>query len=206
MWVPDCIRRVPGPAPYVGLLLLILLWLFMLILLLLLSSFLLILLLLFLLLLLLLLLIIIINNSDTSNNTTTTTTNNNNTDHVYVVVYIVDIRMSLVPLILVSFVCRTDQTRQAPLAWEVGGIRLEASSRFVGSKRPITGLNLLVYAWKTEGYGLIELEISNSTISTVFHQPLIAQRGQSDVPQWDGAQPACDTRKLGGTTCLKLLD
>ena len=32
--------------------------------------------------------------------------------------------------------------------WEVGGIRLETSSRFVGSKRPILGLDLLVYAWQ----------------------------------------------------------
>ena len=29
-----------------------------------------------------------------------------------------------------------------------------------------------VYAWETGGYGFIELEISNSTASTVFPQPL----------------------------------
>ena len=55
---------------------------------------------------------------------------------------------------------------------EVGGIRLETSSTFFGSEKPITGLVLLVYAWTTEGYGFIEFEISNGTISTVFHQPL----------------------------------
>ena len=39
--------------------------------------------------------------------------------------------------------------------------------------KPITGLNLLLCVWKTEGYGFIEIYISNSTISTVFRQPLI---------------------------------
>ena len=43
---------------------------------------------------------------------------------------------------------------------------------FVSSKKPITGLNSPVYSWKPEGYGLIEFEISNNTISTVFRQPL----------------------------------
>ena len=56
--------------------------------------------------------------------------------------------------------------------WEVGGLRLEASSNLCGSNKPIMGLNLLVYAWTTEGYGFIEFEISNSTISKVFRQPL----------------------------------
>ena len=44
---------------------------------------------------------------------------------------------------------------------------------FVGSQKHITGLSLLVYARKAEGYGFIEFEISNSTTSTVFRQPLI---------------------------------
>ena len=48
----------------------------------------------------------------------------------------------------------------------------------------ITGLTLLAYIYiyiyiymyiYTEGYGFIEFEISNSTVSTVFHQPLILQ-------------------------------
>ena len=34
------------------------------------------------------------------------------------------------------------------------------------------GLYLLAYAWNTEGYGFVEFEISNSTSSTVFCQPL----------------------------------
>ena len=41
-----------------------------------------------------------------------------------------------------------------------------------GSNKPITDLDLLVYAWHTEGSGFIEFEISNNTISTVFRQPL----------------------------------
>ena len=51
---------------------------------------------------------------------------------------------------------------------------METSSRFVGSKKLIAGLNLLAYyiCYKTEGYGFIEFEMSNSTISTVFRQPL----------------------------------
>ena len=56
--------------------------------------------------------------------------------------------------------------------WEVGGIRLETSPRVLGPQRPIASLKLLVYAWKTEGCGFVESEISNSTISTVFRQPL----------------------------------
>ena len=36
-------------------------------------------------------------------------------------------------------------------------------------KKPITGLNLLVYAWTAEGYGFIEFEISNCTISTDYY-------------------------------------
>ena len=56
------------------------------------------------------------------------------------------------------------------LTWDLGGMRLETSSRFVGSKGPISGLTLLVYAWKAEGYGFIEFEISNSIILTVFRQ------------------------------------
>ena len=41
-------------------------------------------------------------------------------------------------------------------------------------KQPIAGLDLLVYARTTEGYGFIEFEISNSTISTVSRQPINA--------------------------------
>jgi len=40
------------------------------------------------------------------------------------------------------------------------------------SEKPITGLDLPVYARKKEGYGFNEFEISNSTISAVFRQPL----------------------------------
>ena len=43
---------------------------------------------------------------------------------------------------------------------------------FAGSEKPITGLILLVYARKPGGYGFNEFEMSNSTISTVFRQPL----------------------------------
>ena len=42
------------------------------------------------------------------------------------------------------------------------------------SKKPTTGLNSLLYALKSEKYGFIEFEISNSTVSTVFGQPLRA--------------------------------
>ena len=45
---------------------------------------------------------------------------------------------------------------------------METSSRLFVLKKPIAGLNLLVYARKSEGYGFIEFEISNSIISTVF--------------------------------------
>ena len=46
-------------------------------------------------------------------------------------------------------------------------IRLETLSRFVWSKKPITCLNLLAYAWNTEGYGFI----ANSRFQTVLVQP-----------------------------------
>ena len=32
----------------------------------------------------------------------------------------------------------------------------------------------MVHAGETEGYGFIEFEISNSTVSTVFRQPLVS--------------------------------
>ena len=67
-----------------------------------------------------------------------------------------------------AFASATHRTMQ----WEVGGIRSETSSRCLGSSKPITGLNLLAYAWKTEGYNFIEFEISDCTVSTVFRQPL----------------------------------
>ena len=41
----------------------------------------------------------------------------------------------------------------------------------LANKKTIAGLMLLVCAWKTEGYGFIEFEISNSTMSTVLCQP-----------------------------------
>ena len=44
---------------------------------------------------------------------------------------------------------------------------------FQAPNKLIMCLNLLVYAWNAEGYGFIELEISNGIISTVFRQPLI---------------------------------
>ena len=51
---------------------------------------------------------------------------------------------------------------------------MEASSRFVGSKTPITALSQrTVICGNSRGNGFIEFEISNSTISTVFCQPLI---------------------------------
>ena len=42
---------------------------------------------------------------------------------------------------------------------EVDEIRLEAWSKLLGSKYNIAGLSLLVYAWKTEGYGFVEFEV-----------------------------------------------
>ena len=50
---------------------------------------------------------------------------------------------------------------------------METSSSLFASNKPITGIVLLVCARETEGYGFIEFDISNSTISTVFRQPLI---------------------------------
>ena len=38
--------------------------------------------------------------------------------------------------------------------------------------KPVVGLNLLLHARNTEGYGFVAFEISSSTISTVFRQPL----------------------------------
>ena len=49
---------------------------------------------------------------------------------------------------------------------------METSSSLFGSNKTITGLIKFVDAWNTEGYGFIEFEISNSTISTVLRQPL----------------------------------
>ena len=49
---------------------------------------------------------------------------------------------------------------------------MEISMSFAGSEKPITGLILLVYPRKPGGYGFNEFEMSNSTISTVFRQPL----------------------------------
>ena len=43
-----------------------------------------------------------------------------------------------------------------------GRIRLDTSSSLLGSNKPITGLDLLVHAWTTEGYAFIEFEISDS--------------------------------------------
>ena len=63
--------------------------------------------------------------------------------------------------------------------WRGWRIQSEGSSKLFGSKRPVAGLNLLVHAWNTEGYGFIEFEISNSTVSFVFRQPLI--RSLQDV-------------------------
>ena len=42
-----------------------------------------------------------------------------------------------------------------------------------GSDKPVAGLVILAHARTTEGYGFIEFESSNSTISTVFRQPLV---------------------------------
>lgn len=42
----------------------------------------------------------------------------------------------------------------------------------LAQKSFFTGLNLLVCAWKTEGYSFTEFEVSNGNISTVFRQPL----------------------------------
>ena len=55
---------------------------------------------------------------------------------------------------------------------QVGGIRLEASSRLFGSKKPSAGFVLLVYARDTDGYRFIECKISNITSFTVFRQYL----------------------------------
>ena len=69
--------------------------------------------------------------------------------------------------------------------WEVGGIRLKhppgwrmlrpqpgSLAETFRLEKPTAGLKSAAYAWDSEGYGFIEFEISNSTISTVFRQPL----------------------------------
>ena len=81
------------------------------------------------------------------------------------------------------------------IMWEVGGIRLETSSSCLGSIKTIMGLNVLVYAWTTEGYGFIELEISNSVISTAFRQPLIMPLMPNDQPDID-PNATCDAADL----------
>ena len=56
--------------------------------------------------------------------------------------------------------------------WEVGGIRSETSSKYYGSKN-LSRAPIYRYMRETQrGYGFIEFEISNSTTSTVFRQPL----------------------------------
>ena len=52
----------------------------------------------------------------------------------------------------------------------------EKTSRFVGSKKPVTGLSFMVQRGITEEQGFIEFETSNSTLSAVFRQPLITAR------------------------------
>ena len=49
-----------------------------------------------------------------------------------------------------------------------------------GSEKPIAGLDLLLYARKTEGYGFIEFEISNNTI---FHHPPLGGSEKRDSDQ-----------------------
>ena len=66
-----------------------------------------------------------------------------------------------------------EREREREREREVGGIRFENSSRCVGSNKLISSLNSPVYACNTEAYGFIEFEISNSTISTIFCQPLV---------------------------------
>ena len=44
---------------------------------------------------------------------------------------------------------------------------------------------------KTEGYGFIEVEISNSAISTVFHQPLKDGGGSSREGEREGGREGC---------------
>ena len=56
---------------------------------------------------------------------------------------------------------------------EVGGMRSEASSRCLGLNKGVShGPQFVGTCMKTEGYGFVNFKISNSTISTVFHQPL----------------------------------
>ena len=54
----------------------------------------------------------------------------------------------------------------------IGGIRFENTSSYFGLNKCTSGLKSLVHARKTEAYGFIEFEISSSTSSTVFRQPV----------------------------------
>ena len=62
------------------------------------------------------------------------------------------------------------------LEWEVGGIRLETSSSCSWVSKANHGPQCTGVCVKIGGYGFIEFEISNSTISAVFRQPLIERR------------------------------
>ena len=66
--------------------------------------------------------------------------------------------------------------------------------RFLGSKKPIA-----LCTSSTEAYGFVEFEISSSTISTVFRQPLSTGHLRRV------ALPLQVNICLGGTTCLTLL-
>ena len=73
----------------------------------------------------------------------------------------------------------------SPQCWESTGPGMSGWRIAVGSllemfwpMKPTKGHNSPVYVWETEGYGCIEFEISNSSVSTVFRQPLRGSRVQ----------------------------
>ena len=82
--------------------------------------------------------------------------------YIYIYIYICDS----------STTCQVYAIPSPPPPWEVGGTRLETSSRFVGSKKNVSRASIHWCIWNTEGCGFIEFEMSSNTISTVFCQHL----------------------------------
>ena len=76
--------------------------------------------------------------------------------------------------IIISLLSLRKQPNTAPNLFQRGleyG-KYESRRDLWDQQKPISGLNLLVCASNTEGYGFVEFVISSSTVSTAFCQPL----------------------------------
>ena len=160
------------------------------------------------------------NNTNNTNNTTTTNNNNNNCDGggssycgqfpCFGSALVLNIEIGRwmgvgvdsCPVGAGASLAGKQQTKQEGPRWSSHKGQCAAVTGWqntVGSliksfwlKQPITSLNLFVSMWNTEGYGFIEFEISNSTISKVFRQPLMqrhAHRGARCVYPHDLSAP-----------------